>query len=223
MIKKKNFNEIEEKKKFVVKSIIIVAVLIIAVTCYIKNRIDENSYNNIYENLQLENNVFDQNFIIKAEEDNDKNEKIKVYVTGAVNEPGVIELKEGERVEDAINLAGGIRDDANLEQVNLAYCLEDGQKIYIPNINEKEIEYITKENGDKIIQENESSNKSKININTGEIEELKKLPGVGESLAQKIIDYRNENGKFKNVDDLRNVSGIGEKKFESMKEYIVVR
>lgn len=221
MLKKKVFDESEEKKKMFLKIILVIVIIIIAITNYIKNRIDEKSYNTIYENLKLEDNVINQNIVTATVKEDDK--KIKVYVTGAVNNPGVIELNEGERIEDAINLAGGVRADANLEQVNLAYCLEDGQKVYIPNINEKEIEYITKENGENVLEKNLNSNNSKVNINTGGIEELKNLPGVGESLAQKIIDYRNENGKFKDVEDLKNVSGIGDKKFESMKEYILVR
>lgn len=153
----------------------------------------------------------------------EKEDKIKVYVTGAVNSPGVIELEEGARIQDAINLAGGTKEEANLENVNLAYCLEDGQKLYIPNINEKEVEYISTENGDNVIEKTPDSNNFKVNINTGGVEELKTLPGVGDSLAQKIINYRNENGKFKTVDDLKNVSGIGEKKFESMKKYVKIK
>lgn len=221
MIKRKNFDEIEEKKKLIAKVVLAIGICIIAITCYIKNRIDENSYNNIYENFELENNVILANTApenLQAQE-----EKIKVYVTGAVNAPGVIELVLGARIEDAINLAGGVREDANLEEVNLAYCLEDGQKLYIPNINEKEVEYLTEQNGEKVIEETPNQSSSKVNINTGGIEELKSLPGVGESLAQKIIDYRNENGKFKTVEDLRSVSGIGDKKFESMKDYIVIK
>ena len=93
----------------------------------------------------------------------------------------------------------------------------------IPNIGENEVEYISTENGDNVIEKTPNSNNSKVNINTGGVEELKALPGVGDLLAQKIIDYREENGKFKTIDDLKNVSGIGDKKFESMKEYVSVK
>ena len=174
----------------------------------------------MYENLQIESIAenIDEKVIDEAKE-----YKIKVYVTGAVNFPGVIELEEGARIQDAINLAGGAKEDANLEKVNLAYCLEDGQKLYIPNIGENEVEYISTENGDNVIEKNPNSNNSKVNINTGGVEELKALPGVGDLLAQKIIDYREENGKFKTIDELKNVSGIGDKKFESMKEYVSVK
>ena len=153
---------------------------------------------------------------------NEKSEKIKIYITGQIKNPGVIELEENSRIEDAINLAGGLTELANLNNVNLAYCLEDGQKLYIPSINDQsDISYISIENGTNIIQEtNFNSQNSKININKADIVELQNLPGVGESLAQKIINYRNENGKFNSIEDLKNVSGIGEKKFESLKEYI---
>lgn len=180
----------------------------------------ENNYEFIYENLTIENTSV-QNTVEKEAELEEN--KIKVYVTGEVNSPGVIELEEGARIEDAISLAGGTTEKANLQDVNLAYCLEDGTKLYIPNINEKNVEYLTSENGENIIENNSSSSETKVNINTGDIEELKKLPGVGDSLAQKIIDYRTQNGKFKSIEDLKNVSGIGDKKFESMKEFIVLK
>lgn len=215
---------VESKKKLLVKvGIVIVFVIVIGIG-FIKNKIEENSYNKMYEDIEFENAINVNENMEKAEEVlKEQENKIKVYVTGAVNNAGVVELNEGSRIQDAINLAGGVRDDANLEEVNLAYCLEDGQKLYIPNINEKEVEYLSTENGDKVIEGYKNSDTLKVNINTGGVEELKKLPGVGESLAQKIIDYRNENGKFKTVDDLKNVSGIGEKKFESMSEYLYVK
>lgn len=215
---------VELKNKLLKKLAMVIIFLIIIGISFIKNKIDENSYNKIYEDLEFENAININQNMEKAEEVSEEQEnKIKVHVTGAVNNPGVIELNEGSRIQDAINLAGGVRDDANLEEVNLAYCLEDGQKLYIPNINEKEVEYLSIENGDKVIEGYKNSDTLKVNINTCGVEELKKLPGVGEALAQKIIDYRNENGKFKTVDDLKNVSGIGEKKFESMSEYLEVK
>ncbi len=203
--------KVKSKNKLLIKVAIVIIFVIIIGIGFIKNKIDENSYNKIYENLELENitNV-NQNMENAEESFEEQENKMKVYVTGAVNNPGVLELNEGSRIEDAINLAGGVRDNANLEEVNLAYCLEDGQKLYIPNVNEKEVEYLSTENGDKVIEGDENSDTLKVNINTGGVEELKKLPGVGEALAQKIIDYRNENGKFKTVEDLKNVSGIGE-------------
>lgn len=150
--------------------------------------------------------------------------KIKVYVTGEVNSPGVLELDENSRIEDAINLAGGLTNFANIQQVNLAFVLEDGQKLYIPSIHDAEIsEYISSNNGDAVIENSKnSSTNSKININKSDIEELKKLPGVGDSLARKIFDYRKENGNFKSIDELKNVNGIGEKKFDNLKEYITI-
>jgi len=200
-------------KNLFIKIITILIILIIIIYNFFLKKDDEEvfSYGDIVVRNEAESEAIEE--VIS----------IKVYVTGAVNNPGVIELPEGSRIEDAINLSGGITDLANLSEVNLAYTLEDGQKLYIPSINEKnDTEYVSVENGEKVIEGEKSSNSSKININKADIEKLKSLPGVGDALAQRIITYRNENGKFKSIEDLKNVSGIGNKKYDSLKEYIEI-
>lgn len=209
-------NNKKEIIKLIILIIIILGIIIYFFISY-KNTRKEYIYSNIFTEEIVEeiNSLEEDNKVVLG--------KIKVYVTGEVNNPGVIELEEGARIEDAINLSGGATIIADLSKVNLAYTLEDGQKLYIPSINDEEdITYLTKENGDGVIEENEENNE-KININTASISELTNLPGVGEALAQRIIDYRNENGKFKDIEDLKNVSGIGDKKFESLKEYIIIK
>ena len=145
--------------------------------------------------------------------------KIKIYITGEVVSPGVYELSENSRVEDAINVAGGLTEKAVLKNVNLAFVLEDATKIYIPNSSDDEnLEIISSE-----MQNNTSQNKNqKININKANAQDLENVPGIGPSTAEKIIIYRTENGKFSSIDDLKNVTGIGEKKFESIKDFISV-
>ena len=150
---------------------------------------------------------------------------IIVHVTGAIKKDGIIEVKQGDRIADVIEKAGGITEEADLSKVNLAYKVSDGQKIYIPSINEKDLqtgteEYITNEAGKNIIVEEEETNKEKVNINTATQTELETLSGIGPSTALKIINYRNENGKFKTKEDIKNVPGIGEQKYESIKENI---
>ena len=170
-------------------------------------------------------------------EDNSKaNSEIYVYVTGEVNNPGVVIIDKGSRIIDAINAAGGTTNNANIAKVNLVYVLEDGMKVNIPSNNDlKEdynFEYITKSSGDvsEISVESDSkksdlgtsTNHTIVNINTATQTELETLPGIGPSLALKIINYRKENGKFSSSEDIKNVSGIGESKFEQLKKYIRV-
>lgn len=117
---------------------------------------------------------------------NENNETIiKVHISGEVYNPGLIELKVGDRIFDAIELAGGLTDEANISKINLAYILSDGEKIYIPN-----------ENVEGYDEQDYSYNSKKININIAKIEELKNIPGVGENTAQAIIEYRNKNRKI---------------------------
>ena len=180
-------------------------------------------------------------------EDTDENvvpAKIMVHVTGQVKDQGVVLLDEGSRIVDAIEAAGGITDKANITKVNLVYILQDGMKINIPNQNDlknnENFEYITMSSGDEkndaninnsasnTSSEESSSNKesafkiSVVNINTATQTELETLPGIGPSLALKIINYRKENGKFSSIEDIKNVSGIGDAKFENIKNYIKV-
>lgn len=198
----------EKFKNIFIKIIIILIILVIIIYNFFLSKNDE-------EEFEISNIIIEP----KNTEIIKDTQKIKVYVTGEVNSPGVFEMDENSRIEDAINLAGGLTPNANIKNVNLAFILEDGQKLYIPNINDKDIEYISKENGENII-DNAKSNNSKININKATLEELQSLPGVGASTAQRIITYRTENGKFKSIEDLKNVSGIGDKKFESLKDNI---
>ena len=139
-----------------------------------------------------------------------------MHITGAINNPGVIILEEGARIVDALEAAGGETEEADVNRLNLAYVLEDGEKLYIPSKNEEEQEYITQG------KDNMSEGQSKININSAQIEELITLPGVGEATANKIIEYRKENGKFQKIEDLKNVPGIGDSKFENIKMLIKV-
>ena len=149
-------------------------------------------------------------------------EEIVVHITGQVANEGIIRIKKDSRIADVIEKAGGTTKEADLSKVNLAYQVKDGQKIYIPNINDKEVQkHIEEDAGENIIvEEKESGNK--VNINTATQAELETLSGIGPSTALKIINYRIENGEFKQIEDLKEVPGIGDSKFESLKEAICV-
>ncbi len=218
------------KKQKIILAIIISIILLITFAYIYKNiySVDESSEIIINNDMQIENNL------VQNEENQENNlkeeEKVVVHVIGEVNNPGVVTLKEGARIIDAINKAGGKTEEADLSKINLAYVIEDGTQIYIPRINENlnEIELMTQDAGSSTIISNsetdneENSKEVKVNINTANKEKLETLPGIGETTAQKIIDYREANGKFNSIEDIKNVSGIGDAKFNSLKDKITV-
>lgn len=158
----------------------------------------------------------------ETEINNNEIAKIKIHITGEVKNEGIVELEEGARIDDAIKLAGDVTELADLSKVNLAYELSDGQKVYIPSKNEEIEEYVSLDAGENVLEASEVI-EGKININIADSSALQTINGVGESLAGKIIAYRELNGKFKSIEDLKNVSGIGEKKFEDIKDKVVVK
>ncbi|MCG0276701.1 MAG: helix-hairpin-helix domain-containing protein [Thermosediminibacteraceae bacterium] len=144
-----------------------------------------------------------------------KPSKIVVHVAGAVKNPGVYELDEGSRVIDAVKAAGGYLPEADIASINLAKKLHDEDKLYIPRVGESPATGDAGSGGG-------SSSDGRIDINSAGLEELDRLPGIGPALAQRIIDYRNQHGPFKSVEELKNVSGIGEKRFEEIKNLVKV-
>ena len=142
---------------------------------------------------------------------------IMVHISGQVYNPGLVELKSGSRVKDAVDLAGGLKKEADIDRINLAKKLVDEEKIYVPKRGE-EIDLEISLNSESLT----SNSNSKININTCSKEQLMELPGIGEVTASKIIDYRSAN-QFKSIEDIMNVSGIGTKKYEDLKDYIIVK
>ena len=172
---------------------------------------------------QESNNEIEFKLGIKEKE----NKTIMVDISGEIITPGVVKLSEGSRIIDAITAAGGKTEDADLSKVNLAYILDDGVQVYIPRYNEKlEKEIVQTEPGVGIIQEgiNTTSKKdSKVNINTANKEKLATLPGIGEGTAEKIIEYRSKTGKFKTIDEIKKIPGIGESKFKSLKDKITIK
>jgi len=170
-----------------------------------------------------------------------------VHVTGEVKNPSVVRVKEGSRIEDIIKAAGGLTENADITDVNLAFVVEDGMKIRIPSndnedskknnsgeevdekeknqIESKNNEYITQDSGKGVIVSNESNELSSsiVNINTASQTELEELPGIGPSISSRIIEYRNQKGNFKKIEDVKNVTGIGDSKFEKIKDLIKVK
>jgi len=159
---------------------------------------------------------------------------IKVYICGHIRTPGVYSIENGSRLADLVNLAGGATEDACLEAINLAQILADSQKFYIPSLDEikngalsffyeeEDINGNSNNNTSTDLTDSQSNQNKVININFASLAELVQLPGIGSVTAQNIIDYRNKYGQFKTKEELKNVKGIGEKKFEKIKDLISV-
>lgn len=143
---------------------------------------------------------------------------IIVDVKGAIEQPGVYSFIEGDRVDDAIDRAGGFTETAEVNQVNLAQKLIDEQVIYVPEIGEEPVQ-LAIGGGESGAKDEEG----KVNLNTASAEELQALPGIGPSKAATIVQYREDQGLFQTVEDIKNVSGIGEKSYESLKDAIIVK
>lgn len=178
---------------------------------------------------------------------NNEIKKMYVDIKGAVKNPGVYQVNEENIINDVINLAGGLLDKAYVENINLSKKVQDELVIYvytkdeikknnlqenqtcssnnyiITECTENKVSIITSnENNENNENNNSSVSSSLININIASIEELTTLPGIGESKAQNIINYREENGYFKTIDEIKNVNGIGEATFDQLKKYITV-
>ena len=204
----------------------------------------------------------------KENKEESKEEKIIVHLSGAVEKEGIIELNENSRMADAIEKAGGLKENACIDEINLAYKLEDGMKIYIPTKEECKkqttsngtetntgktnsggassnggtISTGTTNNGGTTINGstsitgatsnggtsitgtsgNNMKKQGKVNINTASQTELETLPGIGPSTALKILNYRKEKGKFKKIEDIKAVSGIGDSKYNKIKDLITI-
>ena len=149
--------------------------------------------------------------------------EVYVDVDGAVARPGVYRLKDGARVSQAIDAAGGLMADADVTGLNRASKITDGQKIYVPTVGEQQAAAAVggAESSAATIP-GAGSSSGLVNINTASAAELQTLSGIGPSMAQSIIDERTKNGAFASVDDLMRVSGIGEKKLAKIKDCICV-
>jgi competence protein ComEA len=149
-------------------------------------------------------------------------EPLRVHVAGAVVRPGVYELDESSRVEDAVNAAGGFVIEADKNALNLAAHLEDGERLDIPFV----AGFIPEEGeGFVVITEGTPSplaGEELVDINTASLDELDNLPGIGPTIAQRIIDYRTSNGPFATIDDIVNVPGIGSATFAEIQDLITV-
>lgn len=153
-----------------------------------------------------------------------KKSEVTVEIKGEVKSPKVYTLAEGSIINDLIDKAGGLTEEANISNINRAKVVKNEDLIVIGNINnlEDKVEGGAKakiESG-SVSAGNFDSNSSTININTADLSELMNIEGVGEKTAQKIIDYREENGGFKSIEDIKNVDRIGDKTFEKMKDQI---
>ena len=213
----KLFRDSNQLKKV---AILVLLILIIGVGFAAKN--------GMAAERELDGNIPEE---VESEIEETSSQTIFVDIGGAVKEPMLAELPSGSRVEDAIIAAGGLTDKADISSINRAEFLEDGEKIYIPEKAEGTDdgsagivsgESVGSSSGNENAAPGSKNATSKININIADSTQLQEITGVGPATAQKIIDYRTSNGRFKSIEDIKNVSGIGDKTFEKMKDQITV-
>ena len=148
---------------------------------------------------------------------------IKVYVCGAVQRPDVYEISADSRIVDAVSAAGGFAIDAYPEAMNLAETVSDGSRIYVPTKEEVDALAVVYSDTGSETSGTMSDSTGRVNINTATLEELTTLPGIGDTRARAIIDYREQNGAFGNIEDIMQVTGIKEKSFSKIKDSICVK
>lgn len=210
---------------------LVVVIIVVFVFIFFKEdmKIEDNiqviskSENESIHTVNMQDNKYETNENKEKENINKENlsKSITIFISGEVKEPGVVTIESDKRLSDAVNLLGGFTDKADLNKVNLAIKIEDEKHYIIPKLGESLKELNTQEDiiSDNSIIQTESN---KVNINTATLNELDTLPGIGEATASKIINHRNEKGKFNSIEELKNVNGIGDKKYENIKDMISV-
>lgn len=198
----------------------------IGILLFVYNKFGTNEEVILDENILISNGSSTQNTTNSI----DSNENlIVVHITGAVKTPGIVRLAEGSRIETAIEAAGGLTEDADISRVNLAYVLDDGIKLRIPSLSADDFQdddIFDESSGENVIEDNNSdtsSSNQSVNINKATEAELQTLPGIGPSLASKIVQYREQNGKFSSIEDIKSVNGIGDSKYNNIKDLICTK
>lgn len=232
-----NIEKVKEKIKGAITNIrkldkdyIVIGIIIIAVIVFIVLNIGKVTEFNKEEkeNTTINASIEESKNDIEEKENKENKEESKemgtgifVHIDGWIQNPGVYEIKENDRVNTIIEKAGGLKEGASIKSINLAARLSDGDKIYIPNREEEKQIETTEVKGNNTGTVKITKN-NKININKASITELKQITGIGESTANKIIDYRDNVGKFKKIEDIKEVKGIGDSKYESIKDKITI-
>ena len=175
------------------------------------------------ETLAKETALFEETELEKHMETQDSKALIYVYVCGQVVSPGVYTLRQGDRLYQAVEMAGGALPEADLGRMNLAALLGDGQKIYVPSYEETEVlEAVEESTNDMISMDGMSESSGLVNINQASMEELMSLPGIGTSKAEAILSYRQEHGAFQTPEDLMKVPGVKEGTYAQIKDRISI-
>lgn len=191
-------------------SILTIIIIIYLGVLYFSGKGEKELVKNNTESIYVE----EENEEVSKEMIVENKKKLVVEIKGQVNNPNIYYLEDGSIINDLINEAGGLTNKAAISNINRAELLTDHACIVIPSIDE--------EAGNEMISSSNSIKSDKININTATAEELDKLPGVGPAKAEDIISYRESNGRFKTIEELKNVKGIGESSFEKIKEKITI-
>ncbi|MBN8191032.1 helix-hairpin-helix domain-containing protein [Bacillus sp. NTK074B] len=144
-------------------------------------------------------------------------ENVYVDVKGQVVSPGLYEVRQGDRLKFVIDRAGGFTEDADRKMINLAVKVTDEMMIYVPKVGEMEPQDLP------VPSSGAESGQDKLNINTASQQDFESLPGIGPSKAASFVQYREENGPFTAIEEITNISGIGDKTFEKLKEHIFVQ
>lgn len=218
-----------KNKKIIGLAIITIIIFIVSIFLYKQkssNAFKEEYMTEIFEEESNDNmeyiETLEEDTTIINEDSIDRN-KIIVEIKGEVAKPDVYQLEEGSIIKDLIDMAGGVTEEADLSRINRAEELLNHELIIIGNINDETESSVVQNNSTYSSNGNNSDKVSTlININTADLEQLKEITGIGNIKAQSIIDYREANGGFKSLEELKNVDGIGDKTFEKIKEQITL-
>lgn len=229
-------------KIYVKKSTMAVTLLLIVIALSVLIEIINNDESIVIKENNVQNIVSQTPFptpIVSSQ----PGEDLKIYITGSVRSPGIVSVKKGQIIEDAVNLAGGLTEEADVNSINMVYKLKENVMIYVKSKSEQQKQKdqsveeswsqsdsagpgikITADSAGSILGGTQAAAGTQkcVNLNTATEADLDTLPGIGKGTADAIIEYRNKNGPFKNIKDIMKVPGIKESRFNSLKDLITV-
>ncbi|QZY57072.1 helix-hairpin-helix domain-containing protein [Crassaminicella profunda] len=200
--------------KLTKREIAILGIFILTIIVFVADKLYINESKEIV--VEHDNKKIEEMEKIQEKKDLEEEKFVIVDICGEVKRSGIVKLKEGARLIDGVKIAGGLLETADRKQINMAKVLIDGEQIVIPKIGENPI------NNSNVASNNMITHSNRVNINTGSKSELESLNGIGKVLAERIIQYRETNGGFTSIQDIMKVSGLGDKKYEMIKEQIRV-